>query len=95
MKHNLNYVSNPYSSLYHKYLYTVYILHLRSIAFWSLTLDPNKTIEEVEFPPSVGPGTPIGPSDFIGLLSKAGVLSNFVQNVGWQGAIFVCLEDHT
>ncbi len=63
--------------------------------FQSLTLDPNKTVEEVEFPPGVGPGTPVGPSDFIGLLCKAGVLSNFVQNVGWQRAIFVSLENHT
>lgn len=64
-------------------------------ALWSHTLDPNKTIEEVEFPSSVGTRTPVGPSDFIGLLGKAGVLSNFVQDVGWQGTIFVSLENHT
>ena len=58
-------------------------------------MDPNKTIEEVEFPPSVWSWTPVGPSDFIGLFSKAGVLSYFVQDVRWQGAIFVSLEDHT
>lgn len=66
-----------------------------SSAFQILSLDPNKTVEEVEFPSSVGPRTPVGPPDFVGLLCEAGILSNFVQNVGWQGAIFVSLENHT
>jgi len=61
----------------------------------SLTLDPNKTVEEVEFAPGVGPGTPVGPSDLVGLLCKAGVLSNLVQNMWRQGAIFVHLDNHT
>lgn len=36
--------------------------------FQFLTLDPNKAIQEIEFPPSVGARAPVGPPDFIGLL---------------------------
>lgn len=60
-----------------------------------LTLDPNKAIEKVELATSVWAGPPIRPSDLVGLFSEAGVLSNFIQNMGWEGAIFICLENHT
>lgn len=61
----------------------------------SPTLDPNKAVQEVEFPPGVGPGAPVGPSDLVGLLCEAGVLSDFVENMRRQGAIFVSLDNHT
>lgn len=59
------------------------------------TLNPNEAVEEVELPASVGPGPPVSPSDFVGLFSEAGVLSDFIQNVRWKGAIFLGLENHT
>lgn len=61
----------------------------------ALTLDPNKTVEKVELATRVWPRPPVCPPDFIGLFGKTGVLSNFIQNMGWKGAISICLKNHT
>lgn len=77
--------------------YVLYILYpaQRNQTLQSLTLDPNETIQEVEFPSRVWPGTPVGSSYLICLLCEAGVLSDFVKDVWRQRAVFVSLENHT
>lgn len=57
------------------------------------TLDPNKPIQEVELPSRVGSWAPVGSSDFVGLGCEAGVLSNFVNNMGGQRTITAGVED--
>lgn len=50
----------------------------------ALTLDPDKAIKEVEAATGVGARPPVCPSDLIGLLREAGVLSDLVHDVGRQ-----------
>lgn len=60
-----------------------------------LTLNPDKAIKEVETAPGVWTRTPIGTADLIGLFCEAGILPDLVHDVRREGAILVCLEDHT
>lgn len=60
-----------------------------------LTLDPDKSIEEVEAPPSIWAWPPISPANLVGLFCKARILPDLVHDVGREGTIFVGLEDHT